>query len=118
MTPDGFRRLALRLPEAVESAHMGHPDFRVGGRVFASLGHPDAGSGMVKLTPEQQEAVIAAEPDVFAPAAGAWGRGGATTVKLARARTPSLRTALGAAWANVAPRSLAARESVTRPRKR
>ena len=54
MTPDGFRRLALSLPEAIESAHMGHPDFRVGGRIFATLGSPDSSHGMVKLKPDQQ----------------------------------------------------------------
>ena len=57
MTPDSFRRLALTMPEAVEAGHMGHPDFRVGGRIFATLGHPDEDWAMVKLTPEQQEAL-------------------------------------------------------------
>ena len=60
MTPDGFRRLALSLPEAIESAHMGHPDFRVGGRIFATLGSPDSSHGMVKLKPDQQAKVKAA----------------------------------------------------------
>ncbi len=78
-----FRRLALALPEATEGAHGGHPDFRVGNKVFASLGAPDAGAGMVKLTPEQQEMVMGAEPAVFSPSAGAWGRRGYTRVHLA-----------------------------------
>ena len=103
MTVDGFRRLALGLPEATEVGHMGHPDFRVGGKIFATLGYPDAGFGMVKLAPEQQEAFVSAEPGVFAPVKGAWGRGGATSVRLAAAKTASLRTALAAAWRNVAP---------------
>src|SRR5206468_9304921 len=58
MTPEGFRRLALRMPEASESAHMGHPDFRVRGKIFATLSYPDESWGMVKLTPEQQEAFV------------------------------------------------------------
>ena len=58
ITRDGFRRLALSLPEATESAHMGHPDFRVRGKIFATLGSPDDGWGMVKLTPEQQDAFV------------------------------------------------------------
>jgi hypothetical protein len=106
MTPDAFRRLALSLPEAAEIGHMGHPDFRVRGKIFATLGYPDDGHGMVKLTPEQQEAFVSAEPAVFAPVKGGWGRGGATTVRLKAAKTRSLRVALAAAWRNVAPRQL------------
>jgi hypothetical protein len=101
------------MPEASEVGHMGHPDFRVGGRIFATLGYPDRQWGMVKLTPEQQEACVSAEPSAFAPIKGAWGRGGATGVFLPAARTRSLRVALAAAWRNVAPRRLAERVSVT-----
>ena len=100
MTIDGFRRLALKMPEACEVGHMGHPDFRVGGRIFATLGYPDEGWGMVKLTPEQQEAFVAAEPAVFAPVKGGWGRRGATQVRLRAAKAQSVRTALAAAWRN------------------
>jgi len=107
MTRDGFRRLALSMPEASESAHMGHPDFRVRGRIFATLGYPDEKWGMVKLTPEQQEAFVTAEPAVFVPVKGGWGRQGATTVRLRPAKTGTLRVALAAAWRNVAPRKLA-----------
>jgi hypothetical protein len=107
MTPDGFRRLALSLPEALESAHMGHPDFRVGGKIFATLGSPDAGHGMVKLTPEQQEMFMRVEPDVFAPAKGGWGRAGSTLVVLKRAKVATLRDAMVAAWRNTAPKRLA-----------
>jgi len=106
MTQDGFRRLALALPEAVESAHMAHPDFRVGGKVFATLGYPDANWGMVKLTTEQQEMFMRVAPDVFVPAKGAWGRAGSTTVQLKRVKAAVLRDALDAAWRNVAPKRL------------
>jgi hypothetical protein len=106
MTPDAFRRLALELPEAEESAHMGHPDFRVRGKIFATLGAPDASFGMVKLTPEQQEGVIDAWPRVFVPVKGGWGRGGATNVVLAAATAAALRPALQLAWRNVAPKTL------------
>jgi hypothetical protein len=108
MTLEGFRRLALSLPQACEVGHMGHPDFRVGGRIFATLGYPDAGWGMVKLTPEQQEAFVSAEPEVFRPVKGGWGRGGATSVRLRAAKSKSVRVALAVAWRNVAPRKLVA----------
>ena len=106
MTHDGFRRLALALPEAVESAHMAHPDFRVGGKIFATLGYPDANWGMVKLTTEQQEMFMRVAPNVFVPAKGAWGRAGSTTVQLKRVTAAVLRDALDAAWRNVAPKRL------------
>ena len=109
MTPDGFRRLALRLPEATESSHMRHPDFRVRGKVFATLGYPDADWGMVKLTPVQQEAFCATEPRAFLPARGAWGRGGSTLVHLREARASRVQTALSVAWWNAAPPELAAK---------
>jgi hypothetical protein len=108
MTPDGFRRLALSMPEAIESAHMGHPDFRVGGKIFATLGSPDASHGMVKLKPEQQEMFMRVEADVFAPAKGGWGRAGSTLVVLKRARVATLRDAMVAAWRNAAPKRLTA----------
>ena len=107
-TVDGFRRLALALPEAVESAHMGHPDFRVAAKIFATLGYPDAGWGMVKLTPEQQDGFIDADPKAFTPVKGAWGKRGATTVRLNAVRRDLLRAALVAAWLNTAPKRLAA----------
>jgi len=108
VTTEGFRRLALAFPEALESAHMGHPDFRIGGRIFATLGYPDASFGMVKLTAEQQEVFLRVAPEVFSPAKGAWGRRGSTTVRLARASAATLRDALGAAWRNAAPKRLSA----------
>ena len=101
MTPDDFRKFALSLPEAVESSHMGHADFRCGGKVFASLGYPTAGHGMVKLTPAQQEASMKKAPAMFAPSAGAWGMCGATNVHLASAKVATLRPVLKAAWQNL-----------------
>jgi len=83
MTPNQFRRLALALPDATEGAHGGHPDFRVGGKVFASLGYPDATFGMVKLTPDQQAMLVEGTPTVFTPIANAWGLKGYTNVRLA-----------------------------------
>jgi hypothetical protein len=106
VTLEDFRRLALGMPEAIESAHMGHPDFRVRGKIFATLGYPDEGWGMVKLKPEQQEALVASEPAVFVPVKGAWGRGGATSVHLRPAKIRTLRLAMAAAWRNVAPSAL------------
>ena len=102
MNPDGFRRIALLQPEAQEGSHMGHPDFRREGRVFATLGYPDEGFGMVKLTPEQQEAFVNAEPAAYQPVKGAWGLRGATSVRLRKAKAASLRVAMAAAWGNVA----------------
>jgi hypothetical protein len=97
MTPDDFRRLALALPEAIESSHMGTVDFRVG-RIFATLGYPNASFGMVQLTREQQEIVVGVEPVVFRPVPGAWGLKGATLVLLDASDEPTLRGALEAAW--------------------
>jgi hypothetical protein len=108
MTENTFRRMALSLPEAVESAHMDHPDFRVRGKIFATLGYPGKGWGMVKLTPEEQQRFVRTEPDVFVPAAGAWGARGSTTVNLAKANKETVFTALVAAWRNVAPKRLSA----------
>lgn len=98
MTAEGFRRLALALEGATEAAHMGHPDFRVGGRIFATLGYPDAGWAMVKLTPDEQEFFVGAHPGVFTPVKGGWGKAGATSVDLRRARAGPVREALQAAW--------------------
>lgn len=106
MTVDEFRQLALSLPEAVESAHMDHPDFRVRNKIFATLGYPDSGHGMVKLTPNQQKLVVHEAPRAFAVIKGGWGRRGATQVVLRHARKAMVRRALAAAWANTAPKSL------------
>ncbi|HET6898260.1 MAG TPA: MmcQ/YjbR family DNA-binding protein [Vicinamibacteria bacterium] len=106
-----FRQLALALPEAVEAGHMGHPDFRVKGKIFATLGYPDDRWAMVKLTPEQQTAFIESAPEVFVPVKGGWGRKGATNVRLAEATRGALGPALATAWRNVAPRALVEAEA-------
>jgi hypothetical protein len=108
MTPASFRKLALSQPEAYESAHVGHPDFRIGKKVFATLSYPAAGWGMVKLTPTQQRSFVRAHPTVFMPVKGGWGLKGATNVKLRLATVATARPALARAWKNAAPRSLTA----------
>ena len=98
MTPAQFRKLALSLPEATERAHMNHPDFRAGGRIFATLGYPDEDHGMIVLPPEEQARLIRKHPKVFSPAKGAWGKRGSTVVMLANADRATLREALEVAW--------------------
>jgi hypothetical protein len=98
MTPDDFRTLALSFPETEEKSHMRHPDFRVRGRVFATLSYPDESWGMVKLPPTQQETFVQAEPDAFVPATGAWGRQGCTSVRLNKAKKTMVKSALAEAW--------------------
>ena len=108
MKADEFRQLALCLPEAIESEHMNHPDFRVGGKIFATIG-PDADWGMVKLTPDQQALYLSDEPESFTPANGAWGRGGATIVQFDAAKQATVAEALRIAWTNTAPKKLVAK---------
>lgn len=98
ITPDDFRRIALELPGASESAHMGHPDFRVRGKIFATLQYPDANWGMVKLSIEDQHAFVQTHPDAFTPVNGAWGRQGGTSVRLSQADENSVAEALRLAW--------------------
>jgi hypothetical protein len=105
-TPTKFRRIALGLPEALESSHFEQPDFRIKGKIFAGLG--DGKLGTVKLTPEQQEVLMQGEPGIFTPAAGAWGRKGWTHVKISAADEVTLKSAITTAWLNVAPKKLAA----------
>jgi hypothetical protein len=105
MTEEDFRKIALELPETSESAHMGHPDFRVVGKIFATL-WPEEGWAMVKLTPEEQEAFVQAAPNVFSPVKGLWGRRGATSVRLERATKAMARDGLIAAWRSRAPKRL------------
>ena len=100
MTADEFRKIALGLPDTEERAHMNHPDFRVGGKIFASLGHPDGEWGMVALTPEEQHNYVTTSPDVFSPASGAWGRQGSTMVRLKTAKKTLVKKALESAWTN------------------
>ena len=101
MSISRFRKIALGLPEAIEGAHQGTTDFRVKKRIFATLGYPDEDWGMVKLTPEQQAVLVEAEPDIFCPVPGGWGKGGATNVRLAKADVTTLKSALTMAWRNI-----------------
>jgi hypothetical protein len=101
-----FRQIALSLPEAIEGSHQGHADFRVGKRIFATLGYPDDNWGMVKLTPEQQAVLVEAEPKIFRPVPGGWGKRGSTNLWLASATPATLQSALTLAWRNVAPKAL------------
>jgi uncharacterized protein YdhG (YjbR/CyaY superfamily) len=107
MTSSEFRKLALDLPETVEVGHMGHPDFRVGGKIFATLGYPRTGWAMVKLPPEDQAAFVRARPKTFELVKGAWGKAGATYVILRGASRPVVRAALLSAWLARAPKKLA-----------
>ena len=105
MTPDEFREIALGFPEAEERSHMNHPDFRVGGKIFATL-NPDLTQGMAKLTPTDQQEFLRIDPDSFKPTSGAWGTGGATMILLIDADEADVRRALAAAWRNVAPKNI------------
>lgn len=98
--------MALSLPGTTESAHMNHPDFRVAGKIFATLGYPGDAWGMVKLTPAQQRQFVRAEPNIFAPVKGGWGRRGCTNVCLRRATKSKLFGAIVAAWRNIAPQEI------------
>jgi hypothetical protein len=98
MTPDDFRRIALTLEGVEEGSHFGAADFRVGGRIFATLASQAQGYGNLKLTPQQQAAFVEELPEVFLPIAGGWGRMGMTHIVLANANEDQLRGALQAAW--------------------
>jgi hypothetical protein len=100
MRANDFRRVALGMEGAVEGAHMGHPDFRVNGRIFATL-HRDQAFGMVALTPDQQAQFMRDHPDAFSPENGAWGRAGSTKVRLASVHEETLGEALTLAWQNL-----------------
>jgi hypothetical protein len=101
MTANQFRKLALSLPDVVESSHMHHPDFRVRNKIFATLGYPDERSGMVRLTPDQQASLLRSEPAIFRAASGAWGRSGSTIVSLSAAKVNQLRPVMRQAWENI-----------------
>lgn len=106
MTRTEFRKLALSFPATEERQHMRHPDFRVAGKIFATMGYPNREHAMVKVTPVEQEMFVQAEPSVFSPVIGAWGRQGCTSVALKAARKESIRRALRAAWELNAPKEL------------
>lgn len=108
MGPEDFRRVALGMDGAIEAAHMGHPDFRVNNRIFATL-HPDRESGMVKLTPDQQRTFVRANAASFSPESGAWGRAGCTRVLLKSVDEDRVGEAMTLAWQNIARRPAAGR---------
>jgi hypothetical protein len=98
MTAEDFRRLALSLPGAEEGSHMGSADFRVGGRIFATLASQEQGYGNLMLTPEVQAEFVVEQPDIFLPIAGGWGRNGSTHIRLAEATEDLMAGALQTAW--------------------
>ena len=98
MDANDFRRIALSLEGAEESSHMGAPDFRVGGKIFATLASARQGYGNLMLTPEQQAEFVQELPEVFVPIAGEWGRMGMTHIRLAAAKEEVLAGALRTAW--------------------
>jgi hypothetical protein len=106
-TPSDFRRIALSLPETEERQHMNHPDFRVAGKIFATLAYPSKQLAMVKLTPIQQRDFADSYPAAFTPVKGAWGRQGCTHILLAKASKRVVKEAVLTAWRNYAPSELA-----------
>jgi hypothetical protein len=121
MTADDFRRAALNLEGANEGAHMGHPDFRANGRIFATL-TADEQWGVVMVTPEEQRELLRTDPAAFAPASGAWGRQGCTRVRLEAADAATVRGAMMLAWERVTQmppsRSKKAPRTAVKPRPR
>lgn len=105
MSPNQFRNLALRLPGVVEQSHMCHPDFRVGGKIFATL-FPDEAHGMVRLSVANQAEFVRTLPAIFQPVKGAWGRSGCTQVTLKGAKQAEVLPALVAAWRHIAPKRM------------
>ena len=105
MTPERFRDLVLELPQVEERSHQNHPDFRIGGKVFASLG-PDGEWAMVKLTTELQARLVREQSEVFEAFNGAWGKQGCTRVHLRGARVGAVRDALSEAWKRTASKKL------------
>jgi len=104
MTPAQFRQLALSFPEVSESSHMHHPDFRVGGKIFATLGYPNKDHGVVVLPPDEQARLVKSSGKVFVPAKGTWGKRGCTIVRLEAANKSTLQRALEIAWRDKAPK--------------
>jgi hypothetical protein len=108
MTTAEFRRIALALPEVIEGSHMGHADFRVGGKIFATLGYPNDQFAAVMLTPADQDLLIRDYPKIFTPAAGKWGASGSTMILLRPAKKRAVLLALESAWGKRAPKKLLA----------
>ena len=126
MTADDFRRIALAFEGAEESSHMGSPDFRVGGHIFATLASQDDGFGNLKLTPELQRLLIAESPDVFLPIKGGWGRMGMTHIRLDEASERQMTDGLHTAWrlrvemnekGSSRPKTPAKKKSMKKPRR-
>ncbi len=106
MTPAAFLNLALSLPEATEASHFGQADIRVRGKIFASPGERANGAAVLKFTPDQQQMLCDAEPEIFGPVPGGWGAKGWTQLFVSKADAATARSALWTAWRNVAPKSL------------
>jgi hypothetical protein len=115
MTAAEFRRMALSLSDVVEASHMGHADFRVGGKIFATLGYPNDQFGAVMLSPREQDLLLRDHPEIFAPAAGKWGASGSTTVALRGASPSTVAIALESAWRKRAPKRLVSKLDGTAP---
>ena len=108
MTAAEFRKIALGFPEAVEASHVAHPDFRVGGRIFATLGYPDERYGVLMLTPDEQQELLGRYPEMFEAVRGGWGRRGSTQVFLQSTSGRVLESAMKCAWLKRAPKRLLA----------
>ena len=110
MKESEFRKIALSLPETFEKRHVGHPDFRVkGGKIFATLGYPEKGFGVLILTADQQGELIGRYPEMFEPIKGGWGKRGSTQVLLRAATADVIESAMKIAWQNAAPAKLKGR---------
>jgi hypothetical protein len=116
ITIDEFRAMALALPGTVEGVHQGHPDFRVRGKVFATLGYPDDAHGMVKLTTADQAKRVRQSPGVFSAAKGEWGKQGSTLVGLPTATEAIVRPAIHAAWQRLVMAESGDTQSAVQPR--
>ena len=111
-TAADFRRIALSLPEAIEASHFGQADFRVGGKIFATLALEAEGYGVLLLTADQQAGMVEDEPEIFSPVFGGWGRKGATRVRLDKVNADILEGALRTAWLRKAPKRLSGKNSL------
>ena len=112
-----FRRLALQLPQAVESAHMGHPDFRLCNRIFATLSAQEKGCGVLKLTREQQTTFVTEQPRIFSPVQGGWGRMGMTYIQLNHADESIMAGALQTAYRNLQQKQSQKKKPVPKQKK-
>jgi hypothetical protein len=117
MNAAAFRTLALELPGVIEASHQGHADFRVRGKIFATLGYPSEEWGMVRLAPEEQAKRARQAPAVFVPAKGAWGEQGSTLVNLEAATVEIVRPAVRAAWERLVREETAAQKKPGAPKK-